>query len=148
MTTTRDPGYCYYRTLMALLAWIVVVPMNASSSNQLLTNENVTVVNAEQTIELLEREHPVFIDSRIRSDRLHGFIEGSVSLPDIDTTCKTLAAIIPEKSAPSLFYCNGIACGRSVKAIEVALACGYTNIYWYQDGFQDWKAKDLPYITD
>jgi len=113
------------------------------------TIDGSTRVDAEGVIELVN-EVPalVFIDSRIRSDRAQGYIEGSVSLPDVDTDCDSLARLIPEKTAPVLFYCNGVKCGRSGKAVKIAIDCGYRTIYWFRGGFQEWLAKGYPFLQE
>jgi rhodanese-related sulfurtransferase len=90
--------------------------------------------------------HLVIIDSRIAMDRRQGYIEGSVSLPDVDTRCTTLARVAPARNRPVLFYCNGPRCGRSAIAARIAHGCGYRSIYWYRDGFEDWKTKGYPYL--
>jgi len=108
---------------------------------------NTTKVNADQFIELANAQPElVIIDSRIVGDRKKGYIEGSISLPNIITSCETLKPHIKTKTTPTLYYCNGIKCGRSVKAIEIAQACGYSNIYWFRGGFEEWLNEDLPYI--
>jgi rhodanese-related sulfurtransferase len=107
----------------------------------------VTRVEAEELLELVRRERRlVLVDSRIAIDRRHGYIEGSISLPDVDTRCETLARVIPGKNHPALFYCNGVRCGRSVVAIGIAKNCGYRKLYWYRGGFEDWKRKGFPYL--
>jgi rhodanese-related sulfurtransferase len=107
----------------------------------------VTRVEAEGVLELVQRERQlVIVDSRIKTDRRQGHIEGSVSLPDIATTCDSLARVIPGKNRPALFYCNGVKCGRSVVALEIAKRCGYRNLYWYRGGFEDWQHKGYPYL--
>jgi len=88
----------------------------------------------------------VIIDSRIAMDRKQGYIEGSVSLPDVDTTCASLARAVPVRTRPVLFYCDGPRCGRSAVAARIAHGCGYRNVYWYRDGFEDWKTKGYPYL--
>lgn len=111
--------------------------------------EGATIVNAEEFIELVGKiPGLIIIDSRIPGDRKQGFVEGSLSLPNTNTTCKTLAKVLPEKNTPSLFYCNGVKCGRSAKAIKIALACGYNNIYWFRGGFEEWLAKGYPYLQE
>lgn len=108
-----------------------------------------TKVDAEGVINIVNTVPDLaIIDARITSDRKQGFIEGSISLPDIDTSCGTLTKVIPRKSQPILFYCNGIKCGRSVKSIQTAKDCGYEKIYWFRGGFEEWKAKGYPYITE
>ena len=111
--------------------------------------EGTTKVTAEEFIELVDKiPDLIVVDSRIPGDRKQGFVEGSVSLPDVDTTCETLPSVIPKKDAPVLFYCNGVKCGRSAKAIKIALACGYNNIYWFRGGFEEWLEKGYPYLQE
>lgn len=106
-------------------------------------------VNAESVLDLIESLPTLkIIDARMRQDRTHGYLEGSVSLPDIETDCKSLASAIPKKTQPVLFYCNGPKCGRSVTSSKKALACGYTQIYWFRGGFEEWKQKELPYVKE
>jgi len=106
-------------------------------------------VNAEEFIALVEKIPEItIIDSRIPGDRKQGFVEGSLSLPDVDTTCASLSKVIPRKDAASLFYCNGVKCGRSAKAIKIALSCGYSNIYWFRGGFEEWLEKGYPYLQE
>ena len=108
-----------------------------------------TIVDAEGVINLVTTLADLnIIDARIKSDRKQGYIEGSVSLPDIDTDCDALAKIITAKSTPTLYYCNGVKCGRSAKSVKIALSCGYNNIYWFRGGFEEWQTKGFPVLTD
>jgi len=109
----------------------------------------VVKVDAEGLITLVERMPDlIMIDARIAKDREYGYIEGSRSLPNIDTNCETLAILIPKKTTPTVYYCNGPKCGRSVESIKIAKSCGYSNIYWYRGGFEDWKDKNYPFLKD
>ncbi len=113
--------------------------------------KGVPRVTAEEVFALFEKTPGlVIIDSRLAtgpsSGRANGFIEGSISLPDIKTDCASLAKVIPKKTTPSLYYCNGPKCGRSAKAIEIALKCGYSNIYWFRGGFEEWQQKGYPFV--
>lgn len=109
------------------------------------TIPGTTKVNAEQLIELVD-SHPdlVIIDSRKSSDHDKGWIEGSVPLPNTKTTPDSLAKHIKTKSTPVLFYCNGVTCGRSGEAAEIAIKAGYTKIYWFRGGWAEWIKKGLP----
>jgi len=63
--------------------------------------KNTSRVTAEGFIELVhELPNLVFVDSRMRDDRKQGFIEDSVSLPNVDTTCGSLSLIISKKTRP------------------------------------------------
>jgi len=133
--------------LLGLLASSVA---GASQEEEIVTHiPGVNKVDAEGVIELAGRlPDLLIIDSRIVSDRAQGYIEGSHSLPDIDTDCASLAEIIPDKEHPTLFYCNGPKCGRSAKAVQIAKQCGYTNLHWFFGGFEEWQEKNYPYIKE
>ncbi|ARU55407.1 MAG: rhodanese-like domain-containing protein [Pseudomonadales bacterium] len=107
--------------------------------------EGTTRISAEDLIDLVdEYDDLVLIDSRIPKDRAGGKIEGSVSLPDTETTPAKLAEAIATKSTPVIFYCNGVKCGRSVKASKMAVAEGYSKVYWFRGGWEEWTNKGLP----
>ena len=111
------------------------------------TIDGVSTVDADGLIEkVMDIEALVLIDSRITADRKEGYIEGSVSLPDIETSCDTLEVITEDNLVPVLFYCNGVKCGRSAKAAQIALDCGYTEIYWYRNGMEEWQEKNYPLV--
>ena len=141
----RGIHFLFLLLMVASNPWAVAAERPISPE----TIEGTTRVDAEGVIELVN-EVPalVFIDSRIRGDRKQGYIEGSVSLPDIDTDCDSLARLIPEKTAPVLFYCNGVKCGRSAKAVKIAIDCGYRTIYWFRGGFEEWLAKGYPILRE
>ncbi len=109
--------------------------------------EGTTRVTAEEIIDLVDAKPDlVIIDARKRSDYQKGYIEGAVNLPNTETTPESLAGVIPSKSTPVLFYCNGVKCGRSVESAQKAVSAGYTQVYWFRGGIQEWEAKGLPVV--
>ena len=147
----RTAGKQLGRQLISL-AGLLLASSVAAQSPVLPTPENIPeaqTVNAEEFIELIGKTPGIkVIDARVTKDRVHGFIEGSVSLPDLDTSCNALTEIIPEKNSPVAFLCNGIRCGRSVRAIKIAHLCGYRNMYWFRGGFDEWTAKGYPVLKE
>jgi len=134
-----------------LSLWMMVFSINsgysAKAKDAPLLIPGTTKVSAEGVLELAAKIPALLIiDARIRVDRKQGYIEGSISLPDIETSCASLAKVISKKTAPVLFYCNGVKCGRSVVSSKVALKCGYNNIYWFRGGYAEWVAKNYPFI--
>ncbi|TCK17924.1 rhodanese-related sulfurtransferase [Thiogranum longum] len=107
--------------------------------------DGTTRVIAEDVIELVSSNPDVvIIDARKSSDREKGFIEGSIGLPDTETTEASLASHIPSRDSAILFYCNGEKCGRSVKSAKMAVALGYKNVYWFRGGWAEWMEKGYP----
>lgn len=141
----------FFRALFILIT-VSVLPFAAYAEEKEKYPDSVpgtTKVDAEALMELADKTPDlIIIDARIVKDRAQGYIEGSVSLPDIDTNCDSLAKKIPKKTSPVLFYCNGPKCGRSVKSSRKALKCGYTSIYWFRGGFEEWKNKNYPYLKE
>lgn len=84
--------------------------------------------------------------ARINKGRKKGYIENSIHLADIDTTCKSLEKHIPQADSPVVFYCTSSKCGRSLNAVKIAQSCAYKNIYWFRGGFEEWKEHELPYL--
>lgn len=106
------------------------------------TIEGSTIIDAESLIQLAqENSNLVIIDSRMRADRRQGYIANSISLPDTETDCTSLFRLIDRKNTATVFYCNGPKCQRSDNAIKIAKECGYTNIYWFRGGFEEWIKK-------
>jgi len=140
---------CQLLTL-AITLTIAAYPHAKESTPTPLSPENIpgtNKVDAEGLIQVVNTvPNLILIDSRKSQDRLLGYIEGSVSLPDTKTDCKTLAQHIPSKVHPVLFYCNGPKCGRSAIAIKVALQCGYSKVYWFRGGIEEWMAKEYPLV--
>ena len=125
-------------------------PAPSAETAKIVSPENIpgtTKINAEELIELKWADPQlILIDSRITSDRNEGFIEGSISLPNTETSCDSLEVALSGKSSPVLFYCNGVKCGRSAKAAQIAIDCGYNKIYWFRGGIEEWKQKQFPLL--
>lgn len=113
------------------------------------TMPGTVIVSAEQVVELiLSRPGLVIIDSRKKSEFAKGHIEGAVNLLNTSMRPEDLAAIVPDKTAPIVFYCNGTRCMRSSDAIRKATDWGYRNIFWFRGGWKEWEEKRLPAITE
>ena len=76
-----------------------------------------------------------------------GHLEGAIRLIDTDITSESiLAQHVKSKDAPVLFYCNGVKCGRAAKATLKAVGWGYSNVYYYALGMEEWKDRQLPLV--
>lgn len=149
MVTHQRKASLFGVFLVFILMAKLSLSFSADEQDAPLLIEDTIKVSAEGLLEIAEKTPDILlIDSRIKADRKQGYIEGSISLPDIDTNCKSLAKIIPKKNNAVLFYCNGVKCGRSVTASKIALKCGYTTVYWFRGGYAEWQAKKYPSIKD
>jgi rhodanese-related sulfurtransferase len=132
-----------------LLALAIVVPGAAMAADAPLEIKGATTVDAKGVIELVEKAKGlVIVDNRREADYAAGHIEGAVRLLDDDMTEEAvLAKLAGAKDTPTLFYCNGLKCGRAAKAAEKAVGWGYSKVFYYAKGMEEWRAQGLPTVS-
>jgi rhodanese-related sulfurtransferase len=117
----------------------------AEEANVSTSIDGTTLVNAEKVIELVESlDELIIIDARTTGDYTKGHIPDAIRLVNTETNADSLAKLIATKESPVLFYCNGAKCERSVESSKIAVAEGYSNVYWFRGGIQEWEAKGFP----
>lgn len=87
----------------------------------------------------------VFIDVRPVVNWSIAHIQGAISL-DFETkfTRESLSDVINLEN-PAVIYCQGPRCLRSSKAVDKAVSWGFTNIYYFRDGYPAWKIAGFPF---
>jgi rhodanese-related sulfurtransferase len=60
---------------------------------------------------------------------------------EVDTKA---AHLLPDKSARIAVYCSNLSCTNSGKAALRLVQLGYTNVFKYAEGKQDWIEAGLP----
>lgn len=136
------------------LAGVLLFNMYGARGDDVVTTlpdmePGVVTLTAHELAARLRRDASLLvIDVRIAKTRKKGYIEGSTHLPDVSTTCDSLGALAPDKKTPVAFYCNSQQCGRSLDALRIARGCGFSNIFWFRGGFEEWKSNGFPYRLD
>lgn len=105
-------------------------------------------INADD-LQKMKKDIPslVIVDSR-GGDWFDGtVIEGATQLATSDTNEDSLAKLAPKKDQAVVFYCTNEQCPASAKAAHKAADIGYTNLFKYPGGIEDWKKRGLPTIT-
>ena len=129
--------------LFLLIALFASLTANAGEL-QPMTIDGAKTVTAEELIELAGDMDLVIVDARSQGDYDKGHLPEVVRIKNTDVTADTLAAAIPTKESPVAFYCNGETCPRSADAATKAAAEGYSNLYWFRGGIEEWKTKGYP----
>lgn len=129
---------------VAMLAGLVGI---AAAQDAPLQINGATTVDARQIFDLIDK-YPslVILDNRKEEDFAAGHIEGAARLIDTEVSAETLVKHIAAKDAPVLFYCNGVKCGRAAKATEKAVQLGYTKVFYYALGMDEWNKEGLPLV--
>ena len=130
--------------LIPLALLLFISPMLAAEEAP-ASIDGTTLVDAEKIIELVESlDDLIIVDARTVGDYDKGHIPDSVRLVNTETNADSLSKILSSKESPVVFYCNGVNCGRSVESCKIAVAEGYTNVYWFRGGIKEWEAKGFP----
>lgn len=135
------------RNFVIAIATLLSLGAVAAAQDAPLQIAGAKTVNAKQIFDLVAKTPDVVIlDNRKEEDYAAGHIEGAVRLIDTDVTPESLAKHVKAKDAPVLFYCNGVKCGRAAKAAEKAVKLGYSKVYYYALGMDEWNAQKLPLV--
>ena len=137
----------YVRSILSALAVVLGLTGVAVGQDAPMQISGANTVNAKQIFDLVgSKPNLVILDNRKEEDYAAGHIEGAIRLIDTDVSPETLAKHIATKATPVLFYCNGVKCGRAAKATEKAVRLGYTNVYYYALGMDEWNKEGLPLV--
>jgi rhodanese-related sulfurtransferase len=87
----------------------------------------------------------LFLD--VRPERMikeGGKIKGAVNLFVENMTKEGAASVVATPDTPVVIYCNGQGCSLSEEAIVKLVGWGYSQIYFYRDGYPAWTYFKLP----
>jgi rhodanese-related sulfurtransferase len=137
----------FIRTALLAVAMLAGLVGVAAAQDAPLQINGATTVDARQIFDLIDK-YPslVILDNRKEEDFAAGHIEGAARLIDTEVSAETLVKHIAAKDAPVLFYCNGVKCGRAAKATEKAVQLGYTKVFYYALGMDEWNKEGLPLV--
>ncbi len=106
--------------------------------------EGVTTVSILDAYKL-HKKGAIFIDVRDRESWENGHIEGALHL---DFTAEEFIALYSndalDRSTPIVFYCNSSLHNAAAMASYFAQEWGYTNVFYFRDGYYSWLAVDAP----
>lgn len=93
----------------------------------------------------LHKKGAIFVDVRDRKSWETGHVEGALHL---DFTAEEFIALYSndaiDRSTPIVFYCNSSLHNAGAMASYFAAEWGYSNVYFFRDGYYSWLAIDAP----
>ena len=134
-----------------VMAWMIgaALALSASSADAGAPHAiaGAVTVDADQVISMVVDGDGVhLIDARTPKDYDAAHIEGAVMLTDDTMTEESLLEVVGAHDASVIFYCNGANCGRAANATTKAVGWGFSNVYYYFGGIEDWKSLELPLV--
>lgn len=141
-------------TTLAGLAFIAAAGTAAAQETPTTAPAGVKLVEAKD-VQALQGKGAMIVDTRRAGEYAEGTIKGAVSVPyDPEKSAKDAnfdasqdkfdLGKFPDKNKDIVTFCNAGSCWKSYKAAVALAKAGYKNVYWYRNGFPDWKARKLP----
>ena len=125
-----------------------MAPAPAQEWLKLVSGDEATGYSIEGTTKIdansaraLHGQNVPFVDFRDHNKWALGHVPGSVSCQN--ATEENFLSIV-SKNETVVFYCDGPDCRPAVDAAAMAVGWGFTGIHYFADGFESWKASQLP----
>jgi len=92
----------------------------------------------------LDRNEPVILIDTLpeKAYRKH-HLPGAINIPSDDIN-DVAPKRLPDRNAQIVVYCANASCKRSQRAWERLKTLGYTQVWEYDEGREDWVAAGLP----
>lgn len=112
-----------------------------------LSVERTIKVDVTEARALLARG-VLFIDVRAPPNYDNGHLPGAVNLSLVTGLSRESLAKVAGKEDEVAFYCHGRNCTHAAYAAAKAIAWGYTRVYYFAGGFQDWDDEGYPLVIE
>ncbi len=105
-----------------------------------------TITRGELLARLERGERPILVEALPPMYFEQAHLPGAINLPH-DRVEELAPALLPDRSALIITYCSNRACPNSGIAARHLGRLGYTNVFAYEAGKQDWIEAGLPVET-
>jgi rhodanese-related sulfurtransferase len=106
--------------------------------------KGIHVVNVQEAKRLFD-EGASFFDARDPRHYNAARIKGAHPVKFDQSKALWLAIQLPKaKDEPIVFYCYGESCANSYEAALAVHDQGYSNVYWFINGYGKWVEKGYP----
>ncbi len=97
-------------------------------------------IDVNKVMELL-KNNALLIDVRSKESYVKEHIKGAINIPvnEIENRLNEIP-----KDRPVVVYCTNVNCTASLSAAQKLTSLGYSNVYRFVGGLQEWKSANLP----
>jgi rhodanese-related sulfurtransferase len=109
--------------------------------------EGAIKVTAEELLDLkAEFDDLIIIDTRPSNTASSLSIEGAITPSEQTLSAHTLASLTKDKFTPLVIFGADEHSVHSYKAARQAVTLGYSYVFWFRGGFQEWLDKGMPVV--
>lgn len=105
-------------------------------------------IDAETVHSLVSSQSAILLDARPNIDYVQGHIPGAISLPITQFDAfspQALSGLDPKKTI--ITYCIGVHCTDSTLLARKLSKKGFTDIFVFKGGIEEWQQMDFPMET-
>ncbi len=128
--------------LRILMLCLLLGPAAAGAAEAPIGVDGAMTINVYQARQLHDLG-AVFIDVRPRQAWAWGHVAGAVHL-DLARDFIGLARSEWPRSVPLVVYCDSDVCPQSAEAVRLAVDWGYTQVFYFRQGYFAWMLADYP----
>ena len=125
--------------LLVFACWGIIGMVQAAE------DDHARIITAEELKAILDTANLPFvvIDARNPEEYQEVHIRGAINVP-VNSFHEFRHLLPKDKTVKLIFYCNGVKCGKSKRAAQMAAEEGYSNINIYAAGMPVWEEKGYP----
>ncbi|QLH36409.1 MAG: rhodanese-like domain-containing protein [Parachlamydiaceae bacterium] len=118
--------------------------LEAKQTQNQTESHGYTVIHADELKSWYDQsKNMIVVDARSKQYFDGTLLPNAIWLPP-DAPAEEIEKVIPSKNALVVVYCWSLACPASKWLADRLVAEGYTHIYKYPEGLQDWMQKGYP----
>lgn len=124
---------------------LIAKKTNANQDYSAFLPEGIQTADTETILSLSNSKNTVLVDARSKNYFDLGHIPGATNWysDDIQILAPSIEKDVPYTTAIYI-YCDGGDCGSSLHVAKYLKYIGYTEVYVYLGGIQEWLEKSLP----
>jgi len=134
-------------SLILVAALALLTPWLAYTEDAASYNASVVTISTEQAKKLYDLG-ATFIDVRDEEEWRLGHIENAhhVEFDHNFSRLRELESV--DEDTPLVIYCNSRNCETGIYASAVSLFWGFSNVFYYAEGYFSWILQDYPAVMN
>lgn len=129
--------------ILILISFLISGQCLAEKKDSPVSVEGATTANTAEAKQLFDNE-ALFVDVRLANRYENSRIPGAIHTDMKEGFTSEFLEKEAAKDEPVVFYCGGIKCSKSAKAVKRVLGWGFTKVYYYREGFPGWQKAGYP----
>lgn len=110
--------------------------------------QGISVIDSLKAKKLYDKK-ALFFDAREKRHYTKEHIKGAFPVYfDVSKAEYIVLQLPADQKQELVFYCYGETCANSYEAALAVRKLGYKNIYWFVNGFGDWKSAGYPVASN